>query len=84
MHPRWEDFKYEPADPTTNRFYWLGDGQTHAEKTLTGDSGSNFRFSLGTHSFMSCTRDAGAWYLSDEFPDIPPGEQRHSFELFAE
>ncbi|KAI0704079.1 FAD/NAD-P-binding domain-containing protein [Earliella scabrosa] len=51
MHPRWEDFKYEPADPTTNRFYWLGDGQTYAEKTLTGDR---------------------AWYLSDEFLDIPP------------
>ena len=37
-YPRWEDYTYEPADPVENRLYWLGDGQTHAEKTLTGDS----------------------------------------------
>ncbi|KAH9888569.1 FAD/NAD-P-binding domain-containing protein [Cubamyces lactineus] len=36
-YPRWEDFTYELVDPVENRFYWLGDGQTHAEKTLTGD-----------------------------------------------
>ncbi|KAI0712848.1 hypothetical protein C8T65DRAFT_739260 [Cerioporus squamosus] len=37
-HPRWEDFRYEQRDTgVTNRFYWLGDGQTYAEKTLTGD-----------------------------------------------
>ena len=36
-HPRWEDFNYEPVDPVHNRMYWLGDGQTYAEKTLTGD-----------------------------------------------
>ncbi|KAI0628458.1 FAD/NAD-P-binding domain-containing protein [Trametes polyzona] len=37
-HPRWEDYNYERADPEVgNRMYWLGDGQTHSEKTLTGD-----------------------------------------------
>ncbi|KAI8972557.1 FAD/NAD-P-binding domain-containing protein [Trametes punicea] len=36
-HPRWEDFNYELADPVQNRMYWLGDGQTYNEKTLTGD-----------------------------------------------
>ncbi|KAL7277473.1 hypothetical protein ACG7TL_008394 [Trametes sanguinea] len=36
-HPRWEDYNYELADPVKNRLYWLGDGQTYAEKTLTGD-----------------------------------------------
>ncbi|KZV71680.1 FAD/NAD-P-binding domain-containing protein [Peniophora sp. CONT] len=38
-HPRWEDFTYERLneDQTTNRFFWLGDGLTYAEKTLTGD-----------------------------------------------
>ncbi|KZT12304.1 FAD/NAD-binding domain-containing protein [Laetiporus sulphureus 93-53] len=36
-HPRWEDFKYESADGVHNRFYWLGDGQTYNEKTMTGD-----------------------------------------------
>ncbi|EPQ60007.1 flavin-binding monooxygenase [Gloeophyllum trabeum ATCC 11539] len=36
-HPRWEDYEYQPLDPVRNRFYWLGDGQTYNEKTLTGD-----------------------------------------------
>ena len=36
-HPRWEDYTYEYLDPVPNRFYWLGDGQTYAEKTMTGD-----------------------------------------------
>ncbi|VDB82949.1 unnamed protein product [Peniophora sp. CBMAI 1063] len=38
-HPRWEDFDYKPVheDQTENTFYWLGDGLTHAEKTMTGD-----------------------------------------------
>ncbi|KAI0714205.1 FAD/NAD-P-binding domain-containing protein [Cerioporus squamosus] len=36
-HPRWEDFDYEASDPIKNRFYWLGDGQTYSEKTMTGD-----------------------------------------------
>ena len=36
--PRWEDYNYEQADDIPNRMYWLGDGQTWNEKTLTGDS----------------------------------------------
>ncbi|TFK92443.1 FAD/NAD-P-binding domain-containing protein [Polyporus arcularius HHB13444] len=52
-YPRWEDFNYEIIDPTSNRFYWLGDGQTYSEKTMTGDR---------------------AWYLREEFLDIPPGK----------
>ncbi|KAI0644817.1 FAD/NAD-P-binding domain-containing protein [Trametes meyenii] len=36
-YPRWEDYNYESADPVQNRMYWLGDGQTYNEKTLTGD-----------------------------------------------
>ncbi|KAI0319936.1 FAD/NAD-P-binding domain-containing protein [Amylostereum chailletii] len=36
-HPRWEDFDYTPLDKTTSRLYWLGDGQTYNEKTMTGD-----------------------------------------------
>lgn len=38
-NPRWEDFDYSPLveDKTTNRFYWLGDGLTYAEKTNSGD-----------------------------------------------
>ena len=37
-NPRWEDYNYEQADPIPNRMYWLGDGQTWNEKTMTGDS----------------------------------------------
>ncbi|KAI0372040.1 FAD/NAD-P-binding domain-containing protein [Pilatotrama ljubarskyi] len=48
-HPRWEDYNYELADPVKNRFYWLGDGQTLSEKTLTGDRTHHFRWDLGTH-----------------------------------
>ncbi|KAI0644768.1 FAD/NAD-P-binding domain-containing protein [Trametes meyenii] len=36
-HPRWEDYTYERADAAPNRFFFLGDGQTHVEKTLAGD-----------------------------------------------
>ncbi|KAG7099932.1 hypothetical protein E1B28_001725 [Marasmius oreades] len=33
-HPRWEDYHYKPLDDKPrNRFYWLGDGQTTADKT---------------------------------------------------
>ncbi|RPD59865.1 FAD/NAD(P)-binding domain-containing protein [Lentinus tigrinus ALCF2SS1-6] len=37
QHPRWEDFEYSRLDHVPNRLYWLGDGQTYNEKTLTGD-----------------------------------------------
>ncbi|KAI1787759.1 FAD/NAD(P)-binding domain-containing protein [Ganoderma leucocontextum] len=36
-NPRWEDYNYEQADDIPNRMYWLGDGQTWNEKTMTGD-----------------------------------------------
>ncbi|KAI0088290.1 FAD/NAD-P-binding domain-containing protein [Irpex rosettiformis] len=36
-YPRWEDFNYERVDKTDNRLFWLGDGMTYSEKTLTGD-----------------------------------------------
>ncbi|KAI0066744.1 FAD/NAD(P)-binding domain-containing protein [Artomyces pyxidatus] len=36
-NPRWEDYTYTSLDKTGNRLYWLGDGQTHNEKTMTGD-----------------------------------------------
>ncbi|KAI0346538.1 FAD/NAD(P)-binding domain-containing protein [Trametopsis cervina] len=36
-HPRWEDFNYGRFDKTENRLFWLGDGMSYAEKTLTGD-----------------------------------------------
>ncbi|KAK7686490.1 hypothetical protein QCA50_010087 [Cerrena zonata] len=37
QHPRWEDFDYTRIDKTRNRLYWLGDGSTWNEKTMTGD-----------------------------------------------
>ncbi|KAH9934327.1 uncharacterized protein B0H18DRAFT_869878 [Fomitopsis serialis] len=37
QYPRWEDFNYEPLDDTENRLHWFGDGQTHNEKTMSGD-----------------------------------------------
>jgi hypothetical protein len=38
-HPRWEDFDYTPLDdgPGITPLYWLGDGQSYNEKTMTGD-----------------------------------------------
>ncbi|TBU26518.1 hypothetical protein BD311DRAFT_798262 [Dichomitus squalens] len=37
QHPRWEDYEYEYADSEDNSLYWLGDGQTWAEKNQQGD-----------------------------------------------
>ncbi|PSR73745.1 hypothetical protein PHLCEN_2v10435 [Hermanssonia centrifuga] len=38
-YPRWEDFNYEQEDGESshNSLYWLGNGMTNNEKTLTGD-----------------------------------------------
>ncbi|KAK7686488.1 hypothetical protein QCA50_010085 [Cerrena zonata] len=36
-HPRWEDFDYTPLDNAQHTLYWLGDGSTVNEKTMTGD-----------------------------------------------
>ena len=71
QYPRWEDYDYESADPDENSMYWLGDGQTWNEKSLTGDSTSS-------RWFLSDTRDlakhnTGAWYLRGDFIDRPPG-----------
>ncbi|EMD35981.1 hypothetical protein CERSUDRAFT_96205 [Gelatoporia subvermispora B] len=59
--PRWEDYTYERLD-SVNRFYWLGDGQTYAEKTMTGDR----------KDFLFAWFDTGAWYLNDDEIDYPP------------
>ena len=37
-HPRWEDYDYQYLDGATNRFYWLGDGNTMADIDPTQDS----------------------------------------------
>jgi hypothetical protein len=37
-HPRWEDYIFEPLDNVKNRFYWLGDGHTVADRAKDGDS----------------------------------------------
>ncbi|KAH9925847.1 FAD/NAD-P-binding domain-containing protein [Epithele typhae] len=36
-HPRWEDYDYESRDEGEHSMFWLGDGQTWSEKTMTGD-----------------------------------------------
>ncbi|KAF8899237.1 flavin-binding monooxygenase [Infundibulicybe gibba] len=36
-HPRWEDFNYEPMSGVRNRFHWLGDGDSLADKDPLGD-----------------------------------------------
>lgn len=79
-HPRWEDFAYERLheDETQHRFYWLGDGLTFAEKTMTGDRKSNTAGLLMHRSLILSVR-AGAWYLNDV--DIPPGKQLPCTEM---
>ncbi|KAJ3856781.1 hypothetical protein EV368DRAFT_61384 [Lentinula lateritia] len=36
-NPRWEDYDYEPLDPDNNRFLWLGNGNTLADKMTGSD-----------------------------------------------
>lgn len=36
-YPRWEDFNYGQVDKVKNRLYWLGDGSTLNEKSMSGD-----------------------------------------------
>ncbi|KAJ3753930.1 FAD/NAD-binding domain-containing protein [Lentinula raphanica] len=36
-HPRWEDYDYELMDSVDNRFFWLGDGNTVADKVPGSD-----------------------------------------------
>ncbi len=74
QHPRWEDYEYERADAEENSLYWLGDGQTHNEKTNTGDSASDTFPAPGLTRYLHPPdRLSGAWYLTEEFVDRPPG-----------
>lgn len=42
-HPRWEDFDYESLSKKRNRFYWLGNGWTVAERDgIEGERKSSF------------------------------------------
>lgn len=45
-YPRWEDYNYERADSSKNRLYWLGDGMTHNEVTLSGNSELSYRLCI--------------------------------------
>lgn len=67
-HPRWEDFSYELPDGIKNRMYWLGDGQTYNEKTMTGDRECPTCLQYSSDSSL-----LGAWYLNDDELDMPPG-----------
>ena len=71
QHPRWEDYDYESADPDENSMYWLGDGQTYNEKSLTGDS-TSFNWFLSDAGALT-EHVTGAWYLREDFIDRPPG-----------
>jgi hypothetical protein len=48
--PRWEDFNYERVDGSRNRLRWLGNGMTHNEQFMTGDSKSTL---IKTARFLS-------------------------------
>lgn len=48
-YPRWEDYDYERADSSKNRLYWLGDGMTHNEVTLSGNSKSSYQLCMTFH-----------------------------------
>ena len=65
-HPRWEDYEYEYSDSEGNSLYWLGDGQTYNEKTMTGDR----ECPLSARARWACAdlcdaTLAGAWYLDE-------------------
>lgn len=71
---RWEDFTYAPLteDRTTNRFYWLGDGLTLAEKTEDGDRAwylNNVDVPPG-EVFLMC-RYRGTWLIGSQFQSRP-------------
>ena len=66
--------------------FWLGDGMTWNEKTMSGDSASFFSISLiVAKSFYP----AGAWYLNDDWVNAPPGKSClltyyfHDINLYA-
>ena len=68
-NPRWEDFNYESESKTKNRFWWFGNGYTYNEQTLTGDR-ELYRPAQIQHSNWTFI---GAWYLRDDYVDVPPG-----------
>ena len=70
-YPRWEDFDYEQLDEdgTNSCLYWLGDGMTLNEKTMTGDSECARR----TVRVLAHQGRLGAWYLDERWIDGPPG-----------
>ena len=70
--PRWEDYNYEYLDGVHNRFHWLGDGSTYNDKYMTGDR-TYFRVSRRCALTFCNTPPAGAWYLTDDEVDYPPG-----------
>ncbi|KAJ7597765.1 FAD/NAD-binding domain-containing protein [Mycena floridula] len=61
-NPRWEDFSYEPLDGSVkNRFYWLGDGQTVADKNHPGSDKAWYLKEIdippGKQTVSVCSRD---------------------------
>jgi hypothetical protein len=71
-HPRWEDYIFEPLDNVKNRFYWLGDGHTVADRAKDGDSKHVF-FYFG-FIIVTIVTSAEAWYLNEI--DYPPGKRQ--------
>lgn len=69
-HPRWEDYVFEPLDGIKNRFHWLGDGHTVADREEDGDSKQpSSPASFGPVDIVF----AEAWYLKEI--DYPPGKR---------
>jgi hypothetical protein len=86
-HPRWEDYHYEYLEGCKNRLYWLGDGQTVADKDPKGDSKIQALHSIPLPALTSMC-PAEAFYLKEV--DYPPGkfagvfkENSFSFYFFA-
>lgn len=73
-YPRWEDYNYErlDADQNANRLFWLGDGMTLNEKTMSGDSMFTSTMFLAILFKLS---PLGAWYLDNDWIDPPPGRR---------
>ncbi|KAF8899234.1 FAD/NAD-binding domain-containing protein [Infundibulicybe gibba] len=59
-NPRWEDFNFEPLNGSANRFHWLGDGHSVADKDSKADTDRSLAY-------------LEAWYLKNENIDFPPG-----------
>ena len=79
-HPRWEDFNYEFADNTKNRLRWLGNGMTVNELTLTGNRKS--RAQNISPFVLNPELCSGAWFLDEEYVDVPPRKSLHMLARF--